>query len=94
MSLHLKETINSISINQWIGLILSLIASTLAWLKLIFIVGPSKNNKPNIGKYQLYALLIGWVITFIVWARLLAVVDPLNNNKKCDCKNELKFDKL
>ena len=77
--IHLKKTFIKISYNQWIGLLLSLIASTLAWLKLIFIVGPQKNNKPKIGKYQIYALLIGWLITMILWSRLVLIVDPLNN---------------
>lgn len=76
---HLKNSIKKISYNQWIGLLLSLIASTLAWLKLIFIIGPQKNNKPKIGKYQIYALLIGWLITMILWFRLVMIIDPLNN---------------
>ena len=66
---HIYKTFNNISKNQWYSLIFSLIASTLVWLKLIFIISPQKNNK--IGKYQIYALMY-WII-------LLLVVDPLNN---------------
>jgi hypothetical protein len=85
---HFQKTFYAISYNQWIGLLLSLIASTLTWLKLVFIVNGSKKNSPKFGKYQIYALLIGWVITFILWGRLLAVIDPLKNNQNdnCNCK--------
>ena len=85
---HIKKLIENIPLNQWIGLFFALIASTLAWTKLIFIISPLKGNKPKVGKYQIYALLIGWVITFILWGRLLAVIDPLKNNKNdnCNCK--------
>ena len=68
---HIYKTFNNISKNQWYSLIFSLIASTLVWLKLIFIISPQKNNKIKIGKYQIYALMY-WII-------LLLVVDPLNN---------------
>tara|TARA_B110000858_G_C17382897_1_gene284585 strand:+ start:115 stop:363 length:249 start_codon:yes stop_codon:yes gene_type:complete len=78
---HLSNTFNSISTNQWFGLLLALLASSLAWVKLIFIISPLKNNKPNIGKYQIYALFISWIITVISWAKYLAIVDPINNKK-------------
>ena len=76
---HIYKTFNNISKNQWCSLIFSLIASTLVWLKLIFIISPQKNNKIKIGKYQIYALIIGCIITLIYWIRLLLVIDPLNN---------------
>ena len=87
MYTHLLNTFNSISLNQWIGLFLALVVSTLAWIKLIFIISPLKNNKPKIGKYQLYALFIGWLITTFGWAKYLAIYDPLNNKKMCNCQN-------
>ena len=77
---HIIKTFNNISINQYYSLLFSIIAATLAWLKLIFIVGPIKNNKPFIGKYQLYGLLMGYLIAIIYWFRLILAVDPLNNN--------------
>jgi len=76
---HIYKTFNNISKNQWYGLLFSLIASTLVWVKLIFIIGPQKNNKIKIGKYQIFALIISWFITLIYWIRLLLVIDPLNN---------------
>lgn len=87
MKNHLIKTLKSISHNQWFGLCLALIGSTLAWIKLIFIISPLKNNKPKIGKYQIYALFIGWVITAFGWAKYLAIADPLNNKKGCECNN-------
>ena len=76
---HLIETIKNISISQYYSLFFSLIAATLAWLKLVFIVGPKKNDKPLIGKYQIYGLLMGYLISIVYWLRLLLVIDPLNN---------------
>tara|TARA_B100000674_G_C37750922_1_gene873358 strand:- start:125 stop:388 length:264 start_codon:yes stop_codon:yes gene_type:complete len=86
MNKHLIDTFNSISHNQWLGLFLAIIGSTLAWIKLIFIISPLKKNKPKIGKYQIYALFIGWLITTFGWAKYLAIADPLNNKKNCICK--------
>ena len=86
MNEHISKTINSISQNQWLGLFLALIGSTLAWVKLIFIISPLKKNKPKVSKYQIYALFIGWVITTFGWAKYLAIADPLNNKKQCNCK--------
>ena len=83
---HLIKTFHSISPNQWLGLFLAIIGSTLAWVKLIFIISPLKNNKPKVGKYQLYALFIGWIITSFGWAKYLAIADPLNNKKNCNCE--------
>lgn len=84
---HLLKTFKSISINQWIGLVLAIIASTLGWLKLVFIVSPpKKNKKPQVGRYQYYALLISWLITAILWARFIAIINPLNNKTVCNCK--------
>jgi hypothetical protein len=83
---HLLKTFKSISINQWFGLVLAIIASTLGWLKLVFIVSPKKNKKPQVGRYQYYALLISWLITAILWARFIAIIDPLNNKTVCNCK--------
>jgi len=79
MTHHLIKTFKNISLNQIYSLIFTLIASTLAWIKLIFIVGPTKNKKPYIGKYQIYALLIGYLIAIIYWLRLILAIDPLNN---------------
>lgn len=84
---HFIKTFHSISKNQWLGLFLALIGSTLAWIKLIFIISPLKKNKPTITKYQIYALFIGWIITAFGWAKYLAIADPLNNKKECDCKH-------
>ena len=86
MIAHFIKTFDSISMNQWLGYFLALIGSTLAWIKLIFIISPLKKNKPTITKYQIYALFIGWVITTFGWAKYLAIADPLNNKKECDCK--------
>ena len=85
---HIKKSFKSISRNQWIGLVIAIIGSTLAWVKLVFIVNPAKNNKIKITRFQYYALFIGWVITSFGWMKLLALVDPLNNtvNTKCNCK--------
>ena len=85
---HLIKTFKSISINQWIGLLLAIVASTLGWLKLVFILSPppKKNEKPQIGRYQYYALFISWLITVIAWGRIIAIVDPLNNKPVCNCK--------
>ena len=92
MSDHFKKTFNSISKNQWIGLLLGYLASTLLWLKLLLIIDPLKSNKKNknfsISKLQIYALLIGWLITTIVWAKALMIIDPMNNkdsNNNCKC---------
>lgn len=82
---HLLKTFQSISLNQWFGLVLAIIASTLGWLKLVFLVSPKKNKNPELGRYQYYALLIGWLITIILWARIIAIVDPLNNETVCNC---------
>jgi hypothetical protein len=82
---HLLKTFKSISINQWFGLILAIIASTLGWIKLVFIISPKKNKKPQLGRYQYYALLISWLITVILWARFIAIIDPLNNANVCNC---------
>ena len=79
--LHLINTFKKISKNQYYSLFFSLIAATLAWFKLIFIIGPTKNDKPSIGKYQIYGLLMGYLIAIIYWLRLILAVDPLNNNK-------------
>jgi len=81
MSKHFLDTIKNVSTNQYYSLFFSLIAATLAWLKLVFVVGPKKNDKPYIGKYQIYGLLMGYLISIIYWLRLLLVVDPLNNVK-------------
>ena len=88
---HIKKWIENIPLNQWIGLFFALIASTLAWTKLIFIISPLKGNKPKVGRYQIYALLIGWVITVFGWSKLVSVVgnDSMNNGKcncNCNCK--------
>ena len=82
---HLIKTFKSISINQWLGLLLALVASTLGWLKLVFIVSPTKKKNPQLGRYQYYALLITWLITVILWGRILAIIDPLNNKTVCNC---------
>jgi len=88
---HLYKTYNSISKNQWFGLMLAIIGSTLAWIKLIFIVNPVKKNKiMNVNRYQIYALFIGWLITTFGWAKYLAIVDPINNKKDCNCDLERK----
>ena len=88
MSNHFKKTFNSISKNQWIGLLLGYLASTLVWLKLLLIIDPLKNNnnkknikikKFSVSKFQIYALLVGWLITTIVWAKALMIIDPINN---------------
>ena len=86
MSNHFTKTINSISKNQWIGLLLGYLASTLIWLKLLLIINPltSKNKNKNklnfsINKLQIYALFIGWLITTVVWAKALMIIDPINN---------------
>lgn len=82
---HLIKTFKSISVNQWLGLLLALVASTLGWLKLVFIVSPTKKKSPQLGRYQYYALLITWLITVILWGRILAIIDPLNNKTVCNC---------
>ena len=85
---HFVKTVNSISKNQWIALILGYIASTLVWLKLLLIVNPlvSKNKNKNKGKakftidkLQIYALFVGWLITTLVWGKALLLIDPINN---------------
>jgi len=80
MTNHFIDTIKNISTNQYYSLLFSIIAATLAWFKLIFIIGPTKNNKPFIGKYQIYGLLMGYLIAIIYWLRLILAIDPLNNN--------------
>ena len=77
---HIIKTINNISLNQWYSLLFTLFAATFGWLKLIFIIGPKKNKKPIIGKYQIYGLLMGYIIAITYWLRLLLIIDPLNNN--------------
>lgn len=80
MTHHFINTLKNISTNQYYSLVFSFIATTLMWVKLIFIVGPIKNKKPFIGKYQIYGLFIGYLITILYWLRLILAVDPLNNN--------------
>ena len=82
MSNHFFDTFNNISTNQYYSLIFSLIAATLAWLKLVFILGRTKNKKLVIGKYQIYGLFFGYLIAIIHWLRLLLLVDPLNNSQQ------------
>ena len=84
MSNHFTKTFNSISKNQWIGLLLGYVASTLVWLKLILIINPLKNKNKNkidlsINRLQIYALIVGWLITTVVWAKALMIIDPINN---------------
>jgi len=86
MSNHFTKTFNSISKNQWIGLLLGYVASTLVWLKLILIINPLTNKNKNknkidlsVNRLQLYALVVGWLITTVVWAKALMIIDPINN---------------
>ena len=84
MSNHFTKTFNSISKNQWIGLLLGYLASTLVWFKLLLIINPltSKNKnkiKFSINRLQIYALFVGWLITTVVWAKALMIIDPINN---------------
>lgn len=83
---HLKNTFSSVSKNQWFGLVIAVIGSTLAWIKLVFLISPLKGKKIIITKYQYYALFIGWIITTFGWLKVLALVDPLNNKIVCNCK--------
>ena len=85
---HFFKTLNSISYNQWFGLILGQLIALAAWTKLIFIISPLKGNKPKIGKYQIYALMIGMFISFLAWAKVVMIVDPISMTavgKNCDC---------
>ena len=41
---HLKNTFSSVSKNQWFGLVIAVIGSTLAWIKLVFLISPLKGK--------------------------------------------------
>tara|TARA_B110000008_G_C16972336_1_gene564443 strand:+ start:3889 stop:4167 length:279 start_codon:yes stop_codon:yes gene_type:complete len=89
---HFFKTINSISYNQWFGLLLGEIIAVAAWTKLVFIISPLKGNKPKIGKYQIYALLIGMFISLLAWMKIVAIVDPISmtsSGKNCNCEKNI-----
>jgi hypothetical protein len=88
---HFFKTFQSITYNQWIGLLIGQLIALAAWTKLIFIISPLKGNKPKIGKYQIYALIIGMLISLLAWMKIVAIVDPIAmmGGKKCDCSKKL-----
>ena len=89
---HFFKTINSMSYNQWVGLVLGQLIALAAWTKLVFIISPLKGNKPRIGKYQIYALIIGMFISFLAWAKVVLIVDPIAmvaSGKDCNCEKKL-----
>ncbi len=74
---HLLKTVQSITYNQWVGLLVGQLIALASWTKLVFIISPLKGNKPKIGKFQIYALIIGLFISLLVWAKIVLIVDPI-----------------
>ena len=70
------DFIKNINKKQWLGLFFGIIIAILIWLKLVFIINPSKNynEEIKIGKYQWLGLWISILISIISWLKLVAVV--------------------